>query len=105
MPEAPKRKVIPSRDFRSVYANIFRLRLGDNDGAVTFMMETDDGDGVLYNQEQVQVVMTPRGMKTLHLILANALEQLEKIAGPIQIAPGLVENIQKTMKVQKPEKT
>jgi hypothetical protein len=103
MAEPPKRKTVASKDFVTVYANSFRMRLGDNDGSITFLAETDDQEGTLYNLEQVQVIMTPRAFKTLHMILTDFIAQLEKHFGPIVVAPNLQELLRAGMKVQTPD--
>jgi hypothetical protein len=105
MADEPKRKVVASKDFAVVYANAIRFRVGDNDGAVTFLVETDGQDGTLYNLEQVQVIMTPRVMKILHMVLGDGIAALEKLLGaPIQIPASVTENIRRDLTVQTPPK-
>jgi hypothetical protein len=67
-----------SPDFRFIYANRFGLKLSDND------------IGLLLTNEQVisheaYVVMTPRALKILSAVLADAVHNLERQIGEIKL--------------------
>ena len=95
MPDAPKLKTIRSRDFRIVFSNGARLRLGDNDAGITFLIETDDEAGTMVHEDQVQVLMTPRSLKILQLSLNHAMSELERAVGPIALAPEKLAELEK----------
>jgi hypothetical protein len=87
MPDTPKRKTIRSRDFRIVFSNGARLRVGDNDCGITFLLETDDETGALIHEDQVQVAMTTKSLKILQLSINHVVADLERVIGPITLAP------------------
>ena len=99
MPDAPKvtRKTARNRDFRIVFANAIRLRLGDNECGITFVMETDDETGNIVLEDQIQVVMTPRSLKILQLTLNHAMTELERAIGPITLAPEKMAELEKAL--------
>ena len=79
------KKTIRSRDFRTVFANGLRFRIGDNDAGMTFLIETDDETGNIVHEDQVQVVMTPRSLKVLQVVISHGLIELERLIGPIDL--------------------
>ena len=72
------------KDFRIVFANAFRLRVGDNDCSVTFVVETDDPDGQ-YQTDQMQILLTPRSLKLLNFGITKVIEKFETSLGPIHV--------------------
>jgi hypothetical protein len=72
------------KDFRITFANAFRIRLGDNDCGLTFVVEADDPEGP-YQSDQIQVAMTPRTLKLLNFAVSKVLERLEEAVGPIPL--------------------
>jgi hypothetical protein len=75
-----------SKDFRVVAANSSRLRLGDNDCGLTFILETDDHEGPVQIDE-VQISLTPRALKLLNYTITKALGQFEELVGHIALPP------------------
>jgi hypothetical protein len=72
------------KDFRIVFANAFRVRVGDNDCSLTFIVETDDSEGQ-HHSDQVQIVLTPRTLKIINFGVEKALERLEALTGTIHV--------------------
>jgi hypothetical protein len=99
MPDAPQaiKKTIRSRDFRTVYSNGSRFRIGDNDASMTFLIETDDETGSMIHEDQVQVIMTPRSLKVLHMVITHGLTQLEQLMGPIDLGAEKIAEIQNAL--------
>jgi hypothetical protein len=94
----PKVRTIRGRDFRTVFANGMRIRLGDNDTAITFLIETDDENGMMVHEDQVQVMLTPKSLKVLQLVLTHGVGELEKALGaPITFAPEKQAELDKTL--------
>jgi hypothetical protein len=81
-------------DFRIVFANAFRVRIGDNDCALSFVVETDDLQGQI-QIDQVQVACTPRTLKLMHHAITLGLKRLEAATGPIELPPDKIEGLEK----------
>ncbi len=72
-----------SKDFRYVFINAFRVRVGDNDVTLTLgLHEGGDPEDML---EEVAVVMTPKTLKIILNNVDNALKALESHIGEIPI--------------------
>jgi hypothetical protein len=82
-----KKKTVRSRDFKTIFSNGIRMRVGDNDAGITFLIETDDENGTLIFEDQVQILMTPKTLKVLQMVLSHSISELERIIGPITLAP------------------
>lgn len=96
----PDKPVVPSKEFRTVYINAFRMRLKDNDVMLSLATEVDDSQGNEYLQDEVRVVMTPRTAKILMLSLNKVMKVYEESIGVIQLPPSKEEEIAKaTVKV------
>ena len=99
------RTVIQSKNFRLLFANTFRLRIGDNDTAITFGAETDGPAGTLQVVDEVQVLITPRIIKLLHFLLGSTIAELEKVTGPIPLPQQILDSVKRTVVQQaKPKK-
>jgi hypothetical protein len=66
------------------YANCISLAVNDNDCLITFVAEYQDGDRVV-RHEQIKVTMTPRSLKLMNQAIAQTIDQLEAMAGPIAL--------------------
>jgi len=96
MPDTPKPpRIVQAKEYRTTFANGMRVRIGDNDGGITFLIEAPDDAGVLFHEDQVQVVMTPKTMKILHITLGYAVSELERmVGGTIPVTPEQMSAIQ-----------
>src|ERR1700730_2873162 len=71
-----QKKFSRSRDFRIAFSNAVKMRIGDNDASLTFVVETDDENGSLMQEDQFQVIMTPKSLKILHMSIGYGLSEL-----------------------------
>jgi Protein of unknown function (DUF3467) len=69
-----------------VYANGVFVQLGNNDGHMTFVLDTMEDPQNVRRIKQVRVVATPLLMKALHQQLTSTLDQYEAIMGPVDAA-------------------
>lgn len=83
--------------FRLIFANAFRLRVGNNDVGITLAVETDGPDGEAYFVDEAQVLMTPASAKLLAHMLQNAIKVFERENGPILLAPGKLDELDRAL--------
>ena len=108
----PQSGLLRSKDFRTVYANTFRIRASQADLGIAFGYATEvpstTGDRIII-QDEVEVVITPSTLKLLKMAVDDNLENLEKVIGTIQlpqeILDALAEQKAKMAAVAAPEKT
>jgi hypothetical protein len=81
----PPKKFLHSDKFIHIFANSFRIRVGDNDVGLTFSLETDSIGGEIVVVDQAQIIMTPKTLKILSEALSVIIEKLEKEIGEIAI--------------------
>jgi hypothetical protein len=74
-----------------------RFRIGDNDTAMTFLIETDDETGTIVHEDQVQVIVTPKTLKLLHMVLTHGISELERLIGPIDLGAEKISEIEKSL--------
>jgi hypothetical protein len=91
--DARGRRVLRSKDYHEVFANAWRIRLGDNDCSVIFCLESTDESGKSVIIDQVQVVMTPKSLKILNILLSAGIASLEKILGTIPVPKEMEERL------------
>ena len=94
-------KTIRSANFRTVFSNAIRMRLGDNDGSITFLIETDDETGAMIHEGQVQLLMTPKSLKILQMIVNHSIGELERVVRPIEFPPEKITEIGKLLSESK----
>jgi hypothetical protein len=90
-------KTVRGRDYRTVFANGVRFRVGDNDAAMTFLIETDDETGTVVHEDQVQVIVTPKTLKVLHMVMTHGISELERLMGPIDLGAEKISEIEKSL--------
>ena len=91
------KKTVRSRDFRTIYANGIRFRIGDTDAGITFLIETDDETGTMIHEDQVQVVVTPKALKVIQIVISHGLAELERVFGPIDLGAEKGAEIEKAL--------
>ena len=79
-------------DFRAVSADAFSMRLNDNMAHIIFGMEIGPGSNELI-LENTMVGLTPRSLKVLGMIIAQAVTSFESANGPIPMTPGKAEEL------------
>lgn len=89
----PSKKHVESRDFRTVFVNAFGIRFGDTDVSLMLSAELADQEGVVFVQDEVRTMLTPRGAKVLSLVLNKVITEFEKANGPIPVQEGKEEEI------------
>lgn len=94
----PSKKHVESKDFRTIFVNAFGIRFGDTDVSLTLSAELADHEGVIFVQDEVRTMLTPRGAKVLSLVLNKVITEFEKVNGPIQVQEGKEEEISKNLK-------
>jgi hypothetical protein len=85
--------VVQSKDYRTIYSNSFRLRMGDNDIGMSFSYQTQrpaEGDQNLIMtrlepvvQDEAEVIVTPRQLKYMSEVLKRAVIDFENRFGEI----------------------
>ena len=80
--------IVRSKDYRIIFVNGFRLRVSQNDVALTMVIEMENEQGQPIIQEEVRAMMTTRSLKVLMLLLQNVVADIENKAGPIELPPG-----------------
>lgn len=91
-----EKPIVQSKDYRTVFASAFRMRVSDNDVTVSIAAEYDDIKGNPFIQDEVRLVMTHRSAKVLMLALNNIITVYESQKGQIQLPPGKEEEIAKS---------
>lgn len=104
-----ERNVGRSPQYRLFPADIFSLRVNDNNLQITFGLETNMPDETNSVVQEATVFLTPRAAKVLQLLLSGTLEGLEAAFGRIPLPPGKEEELMKITSrikgsvVQKPQ--
>lgn len=95
-------KRVVSGEHRFLYGNAFRLKVSDNDIAVTISNQHafGDDDGITYVDEAT-IMMTPRSLKVLSIVLTNAIEDYEKQFGAVSLPAGFEEKLAADMSNKK----
>jgi hypothetical protein len=76
--------IVRSNEYREFVATNFGLRTNDNLCELIFAFQTarDDQDVV---QEQAKAILTPRSLKTVWVLLSEAIRQFEAKHGEIEL--------------------
>lgn len=75
-------------DFKIIFSNQSRLRVGPGEFAITFGFQDQiPGGGALFLLEQTTVTMAPAHAKTMMLILKETVEAYEAQYGMIDLNP------------------
>jgi hypothetical protein len=85
---APNR-LIRANDFRTIFANSFRVRVSNNDISVTFGYQSTMPDGSPVLTDEVEIVTTLLGFKILVESLKGIVESIEKSSGEIPVPEAL----------------
>ncbi|MBV9757758.1 MAG: DUF3467 domain-containing protein [Alphaproteobacteria bacterium] len=87
--------VIRSADYKTVYSNLYRTRVGNGELTIVFSRATHTpsflAEGNLI-EEQTEIVMTWPQFKMLSMTLKSLLEAIESEVGPVEIPSGFLQN-------------
>lgn len=79
-------KIVRSREFRVIYSNAFRMRVGDNDIGMVIgyatNLPTEERPVV---QDEAEIVVTPRQLKYMSRMIARAVHDIEAVIGEIAL--------------------
>jgi hypothetical protein len=93
-------KRIVSKDHRFIYTNAFRIKISDNDIAITVSNQHAFGDediGQLTYSDEATLMMTPRSLKVLSIVLQNTIADFEKNFGEIKLPEGKEEQLTQSL--------
>lgn len=92
-PEA--KKTIESEDYRRFATDTFGIRLNNNFAQLNFSLDTQTVQEEDCLVLEATAVMTLQSLKILQKLLTNTLNVVEEQFGPIQLAPGKEEELEK----------
>lgn len=82
-----------AKDFRVVYTNSFRLRIAQGEVAIAFGYQSELANDKSILTDEVEVVMAPLGIKFMVEALGQAVKEMEKQFGPIELPEELKERL------------
>lgn len=91
-----KKRVIRSESYSECVGTNFRLRLNDNLCELGIAYETTVGEEEVLREEG-KVILTPRSLKSLSLLLTQAVASFEAKLGEIKMGPKQSEAIAKSV--------
>jgi hypothetical protein len=84
-----------SPHFRRFPADTFGLRINNNWAQLTFSLESADVEDRDLVSREATVILTLQSLKVLQLLLAGAVEGIEKQFGPVNLPAGKEEELKK----------
>ena len=91
-------RLIRSKDFRVVFSNTFRFRVGQADIGIAFGYQSEipgpGGQEQTILTDEVEVVLTPMMLKLFQLAISDNIETLETVLGkPIEIPQSILDGL------------
>jgi hypothetical protein len=94
----PSIRLSRSKEYRTIYSNTFRAKMGSTEIGVVFGYQTEIpgvGDNVII--DEAEIVMTTTTLKVLYLALRDFVEVIENAAGqPLVVSQGIVDALTQT---------
>jgi hypothetical protein len=90
-PPPPQFKFVRSPEYRSIYANVIRARIGNGDiTAIVYKTTHETGLDIsaLVATEEAEIIMTWTQAKMIAMVLAGIIEDIETLIGPISLPGG-----------------
>lgn len=81
----PEKKIVESKEFRTIFVSSFGARASDNDVALLLGAEVPDLSATEMNQYEIRAMMTPKSAKVLAALLSHVVASYEKTFGTIQL--------------------
>lgn len=79
-------EIVRSKDFRVIYSNAFRMRVGENDIGMVIgyatNLPTEERPVV---QDEAEIVVTPRQLKYMSRMIERAVQDIEAVFGEIAL--------------------
>lgn len=92
---APQVRLVKSSDFRNVYFNTFRIRVGGPDVSSTLGFQSQTPNGQPLITDEVEIIMTSAVLKFFAESLLAHVRAIEKEIGEIQLPADIKEHLLK----------
>ena len=93
-PQVPSVHVFRSQEWRSVYTNNAKIRVGPADVSVTFARTLEYPIGVGALEELVEVTMTPKSLKQTLITLQETIRCYEELFGEVKLEAAFHPNLE-----------
>src|ERR1700730_10762841 len=86
-------RIIRAKEYRTIYTNTFRVRIGDNDVGLIIGYQTQAPNDQMLVQDEAEIVVTPRQLKFMAQMFGRVVEDIESVIGEVVLPEQMKEDI------------